>query len=285
MEGERDLVASHRFPTLAEKFHDKQYRHGYVAAHTRGVLARQMRNFRGELSQADFAAKIGKQKTVVGRLENPGYGGWSLRTMLEIAREEDVAVLARFVDFPTFLGFTDDMSDEAFCPRAYHSIETDEFASFAVQVNNVQSTSISYYDMGYLLGSPAASVPWDAAMGQSAYGAMGQSAYGDIFFGQQTPSLQISQQVAVNALTLPLSGLYLSGLYAPPLFQPAQSNTGMHELVRQRNKEIFELRNQVSSLSAELDKIGSSQVTGVDFSDHLTQPQRQRGIIPFPRAA
>ena len=41
-----------------------------------------MRNFRGQLPQADFAAKIGKQKTVVGRLEKPAYGGWSLRTML-----------------------------------------------------------------------------------------------------------------------------------------------------------------------------------------------------------
>ena len=54
MDGEHDLVASHRFLSLADKFHDKRYRDGYVAAHTRGVLARQMRNFRGELTQGEF---------------------------------------------------------------------------------------------------------------------------------------------------------------------------------------------------------------------------------------
>jgi hypothetical protein len=126
MDDERDLVASHRFLSLAEKFQNKDYRDGYVAAHTRGVLARQMRNFRGELPQADFAAKIGKQKTVVSRLENPAYSGWSLRTMLEIARKENVAVFVRFVDFPTFLKYSNDMSDSAMRPSAYNKREIDE---------------------------------------------------------------------------------------------------------------------------------------------------------------
>jgi hypothetical protein len=140
MDGERDLVGSHRVLSLAEKFPDKRYRDGYIAAHTRGVLARQMRNFRGQLSQADYAAKIGKQKTVVSRLENPAYSGWSLRTMLEIAREENVAVLVRFVDFPTFLGFTDDISDESLHPHAYDQAEIDRFAAY-------QAGQISYYDI------------------------------------------------------------------------------------------------------------------------------------------
>ena len=74
MDDERDLVDSHRFLSLAEKFHDKRYRDGYVAAHTRGVLARQMRNFRGERSQAEYGAIIGKRQTVVSRLESPAYG-------------------------------------------------------------------------------------------------------------------------------------------------------------------------------------------------------------------
>src|SRR5271169_4970406 len=123
----RDLAASHRLHSLTEKFRDKQYREGYVAAHTRGVLARQMRNFRGNLSQAEFAEKLGKQKTVVGRLENPAYGGWSLRTMLEIARKEAVAVLVRFVDFPTFLKYSGDISDRALHPKSYDAIDIDQW--------------------------------------------------------------------------------------------------------------------------------------------------------------
>src|SRR5260370_23788374 len=125
MDDERDLVDSHRFLSLAEKFHNKDYRDGYVAAHTRGVLARQMRNFRGELSQADYTAKIGKQKTVVSRLENPAYSGWSLRTMLEVARRENVAVFVRFVDFPTFLKYSNDLSDAALDPKGYDEREID----------------------------------------------------------------------------------------------------------------------------------------------------------------
>jgi hypothetical protein len=166
MDGERDLVASHRFLSLAEKFHDKRYRDGYVAAHTRGVLVRQMRNFRGRLSQAEFAAKIGKQKTVVGRLENPAYSGWSLRTMLDIARRENVAVLVRFVDFPTFLGFTDDMSDESLHPHAYDQAEIDRFAAY-------QSGQISYHDLSSSLSLNRGVV-------------MGSSTYPDMFFGQPT---------------------------------------------------------------------------------------------------
>src|SRR5438045_2363080 len=107
MDGERGPANSPRLPNLAEKFHDKQYRDGYVAAHTRGVLARQMRNFRGDRSQAEYGAEIGKRQTVVSRLESPAYGSWTLRTMLQIARKENVAVLVRFVDFPTFLSVTD----------------------------------------------------------------------------------------------------------------------------------------------------------------------------------
>ena len=119
MDGGRDFAASRRLASLTEKFHDKQYRDSYVASHTHGVLAQQMRNFRGDLSQADYAEKTGKQKTVIGRLESPAYAGWSLRTMLEIARKENVAVIVRFVDFPTFLKFTDDMSDRALKPPSY----------------------------------------------------------------------------------------------------------------------------------------------------------------------
>lgn len=128
MDGERGLVDSHRLTNLAEKFHDKRYRDGYVAAHTRSVLARQVRNFRGDRSQAEYAAVIGKRQTVVSRLESPAYGSWTLRTMLEIARKENVAVLVQFVDFATFLKYTGDLSDKAMHPPAYSEGAIDELA-------------------------------------------------------------------------------------------------------------------------------------------------------------
>jgi hypothetical protein len=131
MDGERDPADSPRLSSLAEKFRDKRYRDGYIAAHSRGVLARQMRNFRGELSQAEFGALIDKRQTVVSRLESSAYGGWSLRTMLDIARKQNVAILVRFVDFPTFLKYSGDMSESALRPAPYEQEVIDEMSRMA----------------------------------------------------------------------------------------------------------------------------------------------------------
>jgi hypothetical protein len=125
MNGEQDLATLQRLAGLSEEFHDKRYRDGYVAAHTRSVLARQMRNFRGELTQAEFGAQIGKRQTVISRLESSAYGGWGLRTMLEIAQKRNVALFCRFVDFPTFLKYTNDLSDGALLPQPYDEAAVD----------------------------------------------------------------------------------------------------------------------------------------------------------------
>jgi hypothetical protein len=264
MDGEYGAASSHRLQSLAEKFRDKRYREGYVAAHTRGVLADQMRNFRGDLSQADYAAKIGKQKTVVGRLENPAYSGWSLRTMLEIARKEDVAVLVRFVDFPTFLGFTDDMSDESLRPRAYDQAEIDFFAEY-------QSGQISYHNLrplnfsgGMMVGRPYT--------------------YPDIFFGSPIGASQ-SNFTAVNlatgtaaissngpVLTVPgmtyvgpnlfdqtLSGFVTSGFPTPPT---SGALARAHAEIR-RLKGIVEAKNQrIQELEANPQQISSQMIQG-----------------------
>jgi hypothetical protein len=123
------LVASHRVMRLIEKMRDKRYRHGYVAAHTREMLAKQMREFRGKISQTEFAEKLDKRQTMVSRLENPSYVGWTLSTMFEIARKQDVAVFVRFVDFPTFLKLSEDMSESALYPRPYDNKQLDALLS------------------------------------------------------------------------------------------------------------------------------------------------------------
>jgi len=120
---------SHRLVRLAEKMHDKEYRDGYVAAHTRQVLAKQMREFRGDKSQTDFADEIDKRQTIVSRLENPNYSGWSLNTLFEIASKLNVAVFVRFVDFPTFLKYSGDQSEAALHPAPYDGQQVDDFMS------------------------------------------------------------------------------------------------------------------------------------------------------------
>ena len=121
-------VDSHRLVRLAEKMHDKRYRDGYVATHTRQVLAKQMREFRGHRPQTEFADLIDKRQTMVSRLENPNYSGWTLGTLFEIASKLNVAVFVRFVDFPTFLKYSGIQTATAFHPAAYDAQQVDDFA-------------------------------------------------------------------------------------------------------------------------------------------------------------
>jgi hypothetical protein len=128
MNGEPSPADSRRFARLAEQMRDKRYRDSYVASHTRQMLARQMRKFRGDASQAAFAETLGKRQTVISRLENPGYTGWTLRTLFDIANALNVAVFVRFVDFATFLKYSDDLSERAMRPSPYDQHTMDELA-------------------------------------------------------------------------------------------------------------------------------------------------------------
>jgi hypothetical protein len=123
MEKERHLADSPRLRSLIEKFRDKAYRDSYIASHTRRFLARQMRKFRGEKSQTEFGDLIDKRQTVVSRLEDANYGKWTLQTLFDVAEKLNVAVLVRFVDIPTFLRLSEDMSEDASQPQPYDEVK------------------------------------------------------------------------------------------------------------------------------------------------------------------
>ena len=112
-------VDSPRSISLWKKFCNKKYRDGYVSSHIKKFLAHQITALRGEKSQTEFGEIIGKPQSVVCRLESPNYGKYSLQTLLDVASKLNVALIVRFVDFPTFLKGTRDFSDEAIRPRAY----------------------------------------------------------------------------------------------------------------------------------------------------------------------
>jgi len=128
MDNELNDANSHRVVRLAEKFHNKEYRDTYVESHTRRFLAHQMRKFRGEKSQVEFGDILNKRQTIVWRLEDPNYSGWTLRTLFQVAQKLNVAVVARFVNFQTFLRFTDDTSESALNPDSYNEARVDAFA-------------------------------------------------------------------------------------------------------------------------------------------------------------
>jgi transcriptional regulator with XRE-family HTH domain len=85
----------------------KKQRDKYVADKIRQSLAVQIRTLRGELSQLEFARKVGMQRPSVSRLEN-NTGVMSLRTLLRIAARMDVALVTRFVPHDEFLQAMDE---------------------------------------------------------------------------------------------------------------------------------------------------------------------------------
>jgi hypothetical protein len=286
MDGEPRLATSHRLPRLAARFRDKQYRDGYVTAHTRRVLAEQMRNFRGEFSQTEYAAKIGKQKTMVARLENPAYGGWSLRTMFEIAQKENVAVLVRFVDFLTFLGFTDDMSDESLHPRAYDEIEVDRFVAY-------QSGQVSHYDFA------------PAPDGNNATLIGGAPTNEDLFFNPSlksplsnsmvtyttTPTMAttlstvnwVGSGAFVSAGSLFGFGAQLSPLpFKSPFALPA-TPSALRRAYAEIERQEQMIRVQAQEIQSLKDQLGQFGTAVPPVDERLSNPQSQ--VIPFSRTA
>jgi transcriptional regulator with XRE-family HTH domain len=100
-------------------FKDKGYRDSFFETQLKTFLAMQIRALRGDQTQAEFGRRIGKPQNVVSRLENEHEHAVNLQTLLDIAKKLDIAVVARFVDYPTFLRLTADYSDSAMAPRGY----------------------------------------------------------------------------------------------------------------------------------------------------------------------
>jgi transcriptional regulator with XRE-family HTH domain len=96
----------------AEKLKDPRYRHAYVSARVRQQLAFRIRQLRGDRTQAEFGRLIKKTQSVVSRLEDPSHGRITIKTLLEIAKALDMAVIANIVDMDTFLKFSDEQLEK-----------------------------------------------------------------------------------------------------------------------------------------------------------------------------
>ncbi len=101
------------------KFSNSDYRASYLEGAVRSSIAYQVQALRSKasLTQGEFASAIGKTQSVVSRLENPDYGKVTVQTLLDIAIARDVALVVRFVDYPTFFGFADKMAEEELQPN------------------------------------------------------------------------------------------------------------------------------------------------------------------------
>jgi transcriptional regulator with XRE-family HTH domain len=108
-----------RTERLTEQFKNEKFRKHYFARQLKIFLAAQIRALRGNRTQAQFGDLIGKPQSVVARLERESYGKVNLQTLIDIATKLDIALVIRFVTFPTFLEWTKDYSAQALAPESY----------------------------------------------------------------------------------------------------------------------------------------------------------------------
>jgi hypothetical protein len=110
---------------LAKQFKKEKFRKSYFARQLKVFLAAQIRALRGDRTQAQFGELIGKPQSVVARLERESYGKVNLQTLIDIAMKLDIALIVRFVSFPTFLEWTKDYSTDALAPESYEKERTE----------------------------------------------------------------------------------------------------------------------------------------------------------------
>jgi hypothetical protein len=241
MPTESSPADSHRLVRVAEKMHNKEYRDGYVAAHTRQVLAKQMREFRGDKSQTEFAEMLEKRQTVVSRLENPSYSGWTLSTLFDIASKLSVAVFIRFVDFPTFLKYSGDQSEAALHPAEYNQQQVDDFA-LAEANREIIDENTCYFnlDQNIFIGSPyaipAQNIPASLIGGSGGFVAQPMFNNAISLLGLNTPAN--AQFVEVDKLKRELA-------------DRIRENAQLHETNARQAEEIKFLRNTLKSRISE----------------------------------
>lgn len=83
-------------------------RHAYLEAEVTTGLAHQIRAVRMQrgLTQGALAKLMGTTQAAVSRLEDPGYGRYSLKTLMDLAKTFDTGLQVRFVSFVTMLAQT-----------------------------------------------------------------------------------------------------------------------------------------------------------------------------------
>jgi transcriptional regulator with XRE-family HTH domain len=107
---------------MLEDFADKDFRDAFVEENIKTGLALQIRALRekAQLSQPALAKMAGKTQSVISRLEDPNYGKFTIRTLLDLAQAFDVALLVKFVSFSKLVTEVKDLSPAALAVKPYN---------------------------------------------------------------------------------------------------------------------------------------------------------------------
>jgi transcriptional regulator with XRE-family HTH domain len=105
------------------ELNDQEYRRGFVEGHATDTIAFQLRALRKarDLDQREVGERLGNPKLqpMISRYENPDYGRYSIKTLLELAAAFDVALIVRFAPYSELVEWDFASSPAQLAPPAF----------------------------------------------------------------------------------------------------------------------------------------------------------------------
>lgn len=100
---------------------NKDFRDAFLEENIKAGIIFQLRALREKRGwlQSDLAREAGKTQSVIARLEDPSYGKFTLRTLLDLAKAFDVALLVKLVPYTRLVAELQDVSSEALAVASY----------------------------------------------------------------------------------------------------------------------------------------------------------------------
>lgn len=106
---------------MFDDFANKDFRDAFLGENIGTRLAFQIRALRekNKWSQPQLAEHAGKPQSVISRLENPNYGKFTIKTLLDLASTFDVALFISFVPYTKLITEISDVSPKALAVASY----------------------------------------------------------------------------------------------------------------------------------------------------------------------
>jgi transcriptional regulator with XRE-family HTH domain len=131
---------------LVAKLRNPEYRNSYVTEGVKTWIARQVRALREQRgwSQGDLGRETGKPQSAISRIEDPDYGKLSLQTLFDLAAAFNVALVVKFVDYPTFLRETKDISTGSLHVESFDESSFSSASSFSTMLVGVNTSNLNW---------------------------------------------------------------------------------------------------------------------------------------------
>lgn len=141
-------------------------RRAFVEAELLNGLSHQIRILRQQRgwTQAQLAKRLGTTQAAVSRLEDPSYGRWSTRTLLDLSAAFDVGLLVRFIPFSRMVMATERVAADAFEAAPYEEeaalVTTQSSADSTSTLANNPAPSLIYCTNAAEFGSSGSAHQW-----------------------------------------------------------------------------------------------------------------------------